>query len=88
MSRIGEQQLEAWTSAYTFARHYKGGTYRVLRIAFAEADLEIQVVYENGEGLVFTRPLDDFESYVFTDISLKRFVAIDVVPTDWQSVSW
>lgn len=43
------------------AKHQKTkNSYKVVTVALEEATLSPVVVYEDSEGLVFTRPLDEF----------------------------
>lgn len=71
---------------HTFYRHYKGSTYRVLVVASSESDLAPQVVYENIDGLVFSRPFSAWEELVDHDGRfIQRFVRLPehVEPAYW-----
>ncbi len=51
-------------------RHRKGGTYAVVAVARMEANLYPAVVYKSErDGLVWVRPLEEFEDGRFVQIT-------------------
>lgn len=52
-------------------QHVKGGIYTVVLVAIREEDLTPFVVYRNGDGIVWVRPLTEF---------LERFKPAKVAP--------
>ena len=54
-----------WTPTH---RHKKGGLYRVLGRAVLEADRSDVVVYDDAEGTVWVRPVDEFEDGRFSPV--------------------
>jgi hypothetical protein len=71
---------------HVFYRHYKGSTYRVLCVSLRENDAEPVVTYENEVGVVFTRPVADWEELIDHDGRfIQRFVRLPahVEPSVW-----
>lgn len=61
-------------------RHFKGGEYRVLCIAFDSEDLRLEVVHESIDfpGVIFTRTMTNWlESVNFEGFTLSRFEHIE-----------
>lgn len=62
-------------------RHYKGGEYTVLYLAFEESTMEIVVVYQPEYGehrVVFTRPLAVWSELVeWQGATIPRFTQIE-----------
>lgn len=72
---------------HVFYRHYKGSTYRVLCVSLRENDAEPVVTYENEVGVVFTRPVADWEELIDHDGRfIQRFVRLPahVEPSVWS----
>lgn len=71
---------------HVFYKHYRGSTYRVLTVSFREHDGEPVVTYENNIGVVFTRPVSEWEDLVDHDGRyIQRFVRLPehVEPSNW-----
>jgi len=61
-------------------RHFKGGEYRVVCIAFDSEDLRLEVIHEplDDPGIVFTRTMSNWlESVNFEGFTLSRFEHIE-----------
>jgi hypothetical protein len=57
-------------------RHFKGGDYKVVCIAFDSEDLQLEVVHESIDypGITFTRSMSNWlESVNFEGFTLSRF---------------
>ncbi len=57
-------------------RHYKGGVYTVLHLAFDEVTLNIEVIYSpvNAPDILFARELSVWlETVIWQDATLPRF---------------
>lgn len=57
-------------------RHYKGGLYMKLYDAYREASVAPLVVYMGEDGVVWTRPREDFEAVVDKKSKLLRFTPL------------
>lgn len=55
-------------------KHFKGGVYEVMDLAFHTETEEPMVVYQDADGIVFVRPYHKFFSTV--DGSQRRFTKI------------
>lgn len=51
-------------------RHRKGGLYRVLGQAVLEADRSDVVIYDDAEGQVWVRPVEEFHDGRFSPVTL------------------
>ena len=49
-------------------RHRKGGLYRVLGRAILESDRSDVIVYDDAEGTVWVRPVEEFEDGRFSPV--------------------
>lgn len=61
-------------------RHFKGGEYRVICVAFDSEDLRLEVIHEplDDPGIVFTRTMSNWlESVNFEGFTLSRFEHIE-----------
>jgi hypothetical protein len=65
----------------SYYRHYKGGEYKVLDLAFEEVTMQVVVIYQPQYGehrFSFTRPLTAWGEFVeWEGESLPRFALIE-----------
>lgn len=59
-------QIREWAPTH---RHRKGGLYRVLCRGILEADRSDVVIYDDADGQVWVRPVDEFEDGRFVKIA-------------------
>lgn len=50
-------------------RHRKGGQYRLLARGILEADRSVVAIYDDSDGTIWVRSLDEFEDGRFSPIS-------------------
>lgn len=75
--RAAEQMRQAGYRTGGQMRHYKGALYRYQGITVRESDLSPEVLYSTSQGIMFTRPVEQFlGDLVMLDngASLPRFV--------------
>ncbi|MFA6522349.1 MAG: DUF1653 domain-containing protein [Patescibacteria group bacterium] len=60
---------------YAHYKHPETSRYRVVDLAFIEADLAVSVIYQSmQDGILWVRPVKDFVSTVYVDEQpMKRF---------------
>lgn len=58
-------------------KHYKGGLYSVIGIAYHSETLRKLVVYKNSEGKMWVRPLEMFlDNVLINGVTMKRFAPV------------